>query len=258
MFSKIKYIFLTLLVFFIFPQKVSAQVVINEVSPASEPEWVELYNTTSVEVSLQDYLINFGSDSQNKIFCNDDKIDPNSYRLIVLSSNWLSNTGDLVTLKKGDDISDSIGYGTGYTLGKPTSTGSITRSPDGSTEWIVTTVQSQQGNQVSFDCPTPTPTQSPTNPPTTQPTQVPTVSPTVKPTPTKSPSPKPSASPIPTNEPENLINDIKISETTPIGMVAGDKTTNKSPVIAIIFITLGVGFLGYGGYILYNQKHAIH
>lgn len=102
----------TFILFFVFPSSIFAQVVINEVSPVSDPEWVELYNTSTNEVSLKDYLINFGSDTQNKLFCDNDKLGSNEYKLIILTSNWLSNTGDLVTLKKGDDIVDSIGYDT--------------------------------------------------------------------------------------------------------------------------------------------------
>jgi len=264
MFSKNKLIFfLIFILFFISPKNIFAQVVINEVSSASEPEWVEIYNTSVEEVSLQNYLINFGSETQNKIFCDQDKVAPNGYKLIVLTTNWLSNTGDLVTLKKGDDIADSIGYGTGYTLGKPSSTGSITRSPDGGPEWVVITLSTQQGEQASFVCPTPTPTQSPTDQPTSQPTQAPTTSPTKSPTPvpTKSPTIKPTASPTPTKEPEQKVESLKglsisvNSTETPIGMVAGAKTSKKSPVIAIIFIVFGIGFLGYGGYLLYNNIH---
>ncbi len=123
---------------------------------------MELYNTSSNEISLKDIKIGFGSDSQTLIFCEADKILGNGYKLIYLSSSWLANTGDIVTLVNGDDQIDAIGYGSGYSLGKPTSSSSITRFPDGGPDWILTTDISPQGEILSFDCPTLAPTASPT------------------------------------------------------------------------------------------------
>ena len=53
-----------------------AQVVVNEVSPVSSPEWVELYNTSSASASLKEHAIDFGSDSQQKSFCDAEQIGP--------------------------------------------------------------------------------------------------------------------------------------------------------------------------------------
>ena len=46
-------VFLSVL-FLILPQKVSAQVLINEFSPKS-PEWVEFYNKNNYEINLENY-----------------------------------------------------------------------------------------------------------------------------------------------------------------------------------------------------------
>lgn len=157
-------VFWTVLLFFIvcIPAKISAQVLINEVSPASSPEWVEIINNSSDTVYFQDYSINFGSDSQNLFFCANDSISGGGFKLIHLTSSWLANTGDKVSLKKGDDEIDSIGYGTGYALPKPGGASeTITRSPDGSSNWILTSQISPQGDIISFDCPTPFSTPSP-------------------------------------------------------------------------------------------------
>lgn len=173
-----------------------AQIVINEVSSASTPEWVELYNTSSASATLKEYTIDFGVETQKKLFCDNDQILANSYRLISLTSSWLNNTGDTVNLRRGDDLVDSISYGTS-SLAKPTSdTESITRSPDGSSNWIKTSLQTKQGDQVSFDCPTPVPSPTPTLTPTPTPT------PTSTPTPTPTPTPKPSIKPSPSPSPE--------------------------------------------------------
>jgi len=85
--------------------KIQAQVVINEVSPASDPEWVEIYNISSDSVSLKNYSINFGSDSQNKFFCDTETISGTSFKVISLSAHWLADSGDVVTLKNGDVLS---------------------------------------------------------------------------------------------------------------------------------------------------------
>lgn len=191
--------------FLISTASVCAMVFINEVSPISSPEWVELYNTNSSPISLRGYSIDFGSESQKKSFCDNETIDLNGYKLIVLTSNWLNNLGDVVNLKNGDDIVDSIGYGSGYSLAKPRSgTDSITRYPDGSGNWIMTNQQSQRGDIVSFDCPTPTPT----------PTTTESSTPTATSTSTKTPTPSPAKSIYKINESKDqdsqLISSVKI------------------------------------------------
>src|SRR3989344_6375168 len=177
--SKLILLLFTALFFFLFPNKVFASdIVINEVSPASNPEWAELYNTSPDSVSLQSYTIDFGSDSQKKSFCDNDQIAGNSYKLIILTAFWLHNTnGDTVTLKNNSGTVDTVSYGPGSSLENPSNAQSIVRSPDGSSNWTLTGNPTQQGDSVSFECPTPTPT--PTNSPT----------PTDSPTPTKTPTP---------------------------------------------------------------------
>lgn len=156
----------------IFPSKTHAQILINEVSPVSTPEWVEIYNTGSNIISLNEYSINFGSDSQNLVFCATEQIGAGEFKIIELLSSWLANTGDVIILKNGDDEVDKIGYGTGYNLPKPDSVLKyLTRSPDGSSNWILNSQSSRQGSVVSFSCPTQVPTPTPTSVPTSTPEQ---------------------------------------------------------------------------------------
>lgn len=119
--------------------------------------------------------------------------------------------------------------------------------------------------QLSYvlETPTPSPTQPLTNPPTATATQTATATMTPKPTPTKTSTPKATPTDEPevdeaTDEPENLVVDtnVEVVETTPEGLVAGASDTKKSPIAAIVFITLGVSCLGYVGYMIYNQRHA--
>lgn len=276
MLKKICPILLLLVSILIFlPNKTFAAVVINEVSPATNPEWIELYNTSPDSVSLQGYIIDFGSDSQKKSFCDNDQIAGNSYRAIILTAFWLNNNeGDTVTLKNGPNVIDSISYGTGTSLQKPSNTQSITRSPDGSPNWILTDVPTQQGDPVMFECPTPTPT--PTNTPT--PTKIPT--PTKTPTPTKSPTstptPKPTSTPVATKSPTSKSTIAKTeaataipSENKNLANVLGSSSQNQPPqisetpkdvkvasvnsgnVIASIFIILGIVFLGLCGIVVF-------
>lgn len=141
--------------------------------------------------------------------------------------------------------------------------GRYTSSNDSSADW---------SNELSVKIigPTPAPTQAPTTAPTNAPvvTTAPTAQPTAKPSPTKTPTPKSSVTPKPTDEAQETdipkINlqfgqgNVVQSTFTPEGKVAGIKTTNKSPVLAIILVLAGLGCLGYVGYMIYNMKNEIH
>jgi len=248
--KKVLLVFILFTVVLIFPPKSLAQVVINEVSPASDPEWVEIYNASSDSASLKNYSMNFGSDSQNKLFCDGEVINPNSYKIISLVSHWLADSGDVVTLKNGDDSVDTIGYGSGHTLGKPNASGSVSRSPDGGSAWVLLTTSTQQGDQVSFDCPTPSPSPTPTPTPSPSPTPAPTATPTQTPlsTPTKTPTPKPTPtstpSPIDSLQPEVLGESTTDFTSTPSPtsiLVSKNQETSKPPILA--FVLLGGGVL---------------
>ena len=120
---------------------------------------------------------------------------------------------------------------------------------------------------VTTPLPTPTQTATATSTPTTTaastsiPTKTATATPiktaTTKPTTTATPTEKPTDEP----ESENKINltetDIKV-KTSPEGIVAGATTTKKSPLLSILFIISGVGFLGYGSYLIYNGRSDIN
>lgn len=118
---------------------------------------------------------------------------------------------------------------------------------------------------INLPTPTPSPTQAPTAQPTSAPTTTSTATTTPKPTPTKTSTPKATTTPTPTEEAiennndsnENQITiELETNSPTPTGLVAGAKTENKSKAVAIIFISAGIGFLGYCGYLIYNGKNA--
>lgn len=180
-----------------------AGLVINEFSSASSSEWVEIYNSDEQTYSLQNVVLFFDGTSvtQKVSFCDNDQISAKSFKLITRpsSSYWLANSGDTLILKKEDDVIDSISYGSGQSLGAPTSSQSASRIPDGGS-WVLNNSPSPQGDEASFVCPTPTPT--PTNSPTPTPTS------TTTPAATSTPSPTPTKTLTPTSTSNTLTSKI--------------------------------------------------
>lgn len=114
---------------------------------------------------------------------------------------------------------------------------------------------------ITINLPTPTPSPTPvsTQAPTPTPTPVPTKTPT--PTPTKKPTPKPT----PTSTPDSLTD----SNTTPADVLGArdslnpkpspsetesSQKTSKPPILAIVFIGLGVLSIGGAGYSIWVKS----
>jgi len=117
-----------------FPSRISALVVINEVSPVSDPEWVEVLNTSTDSISLENCTIQFGSDSQKIVFTDQDSIGGLEHKAMTQgeadwTSNWLNNDGDEVVLNCLENT-DSVSYGN-ETLAVPEGDQTIGRYPDG-------------------------------------------------------------------------------------------------------------------------------
>jgi len=252
--------------FYIFPSNALALVMINEFSPASSPEWVELYNSSSEPVDLTGWFLEDATNHKENL---NGTLPANGYFVFERSSGWLNNSGgDVIYLKNtSSEAIDSIPYGESTLLEIPTSDKSIARIPNGSSS-IYSKIIWTKNSENQFSTPTPesTPTEEPTLTPTSTPTKTSTPTPTktATATPTKTATAKPTTTatpeetPIEESEAKNDINitgaDVKI-ETSPEGIVAGASVTKKSPLLSIFFIISGVGFLGYGGYLIYNKKH---
>lgn len=264
----------------IFPTAVSAQVVINEFyksgADSTNPDWVELYNTSTTQAeNLSNYTL-FDATSTGNTQSFSCILSPNGFT-VVLWSNKLNKGGDTITLKKGDVTEDCVSYGDGNEKtceGRSVDLPDIKdnefgkRSVDGTGSWI-TTVQNTKdepnnGSQKDpnaicvVSTPNPTPTPTPTTASTPTPTPTPAKTPT--PTPTKKPTPKPS----PTKTPEELSD----QNTTPpdvLGVSDNSSPTpepkeaqnnSKLPILAIIFILLGVISIGGASYsIWYKSKN---
>lgn len=244
----------------------AADLVINEFSSASNPEWVELYNSGEQSYSLQGVVLFFNSNvdttTQKVSFCASDEIPPKSYKLINRSINsfWLADVGDTLTLKKEDDIIDLIAYGSGQSLKAPTATQSATRQPDGG-GWSISNTPTSQGSEASFTCSTPTPTPTSTPTPTPIPTSTSIPTPTQSPMNSSIPSKTPSVSLSPT--PEMVLNDLTFSDVSDSAVLStsdakiepsfipeknlaesGNKTPNIFMALGIIVLIVS-GILGF-------------
>lgn len=185
--------------FFLFPlfiyKPARAAVVINELLPKTDPatlEWIELYNTGSESVSLNQWKLQTTTGAvQTFIFNASAVIAPHSFLTFTGSQTGISFAVDGDTVRLFDDKNmetDSQSYP--GILGYNTSMG---RSTDGAGTWALCTKATFNTNN---NCPAPTPT--PQTPPTNTPT------PTRRTQPTPTPQPKtdrpPAGTPVPAHQ----------------------------------------------------------
>ena len=252
-------IFLTL--FLIFPSKSLAQVVINEFQ-VKPNNWIELYNKSDNVVDISGWIIDDGGGSEKYIISSNVLL--NGKKCISFQSgnfNWNPSSSDDVKLfDSQNNLLESFHYESA-----PDNDVSIGRLIDGEGDLVILTSGSRDSlNFTNESCLQPTPT--PTSTPTQTATSTPTPTKTATATPTKTATAKPTTTATPEETPteesgtKDEVNiteaDVKI-ETSPEGIVAGASITKKSPLLSIFFIISGVGFLGYGGYLIYNKKHEI-
>jgi len=181
----------------------SLVVVINEISPSSELEWIELFNPGSEPHNLVGWSLVDNNNLDDDIIL-DVTLESGQYFVATNSgkTSWLNNSGDTVTLfDVSHNTIDSLVYGTiqsGKTIG---------RVPDESENWLP-----NLSPTMGFANPTPSPTPSPIPTPTLAP--LPTVTPTPTPTSTPvTPAPSPSSAslalalasprPLPSKEPSH-------------------------------------------------------
>lgn len=156
--------------------RVLAEVVINEVSPAADPEWVELYNNSTEKAELAGCRIYFDDSAENQWVEFEASLSTPIEKFFVVekgspgwSSNWLNNGGDEVRLVCGD-FSDRLVYESskdGFSWG---------RYPDGG-NIVETWMASTKGNENAAPV-TPTPQPTATSTPTPKPTATGTAPPT--------------------------------------------------------------------------------
>ncbi len=162
----------------------SSGLYLNEISPTSDTEWVELYNDHDIPVQLNKWKLQTESSTRN--LPDNLLIPPHSY-YIFNSSNFLSDpVGKTVKLvdQSGLPIDLSFIYPANMDNG-------LSWSKQSSTLWCLTLPSSQQSN---FSCYTP-----PTDTPKPQPSAV-AISPTTTPSPSLTPSLSPTSTVVPTPE----------------------------------------------------------
>ncbi len=128
-------------------------VIINEImpDPTEGQEWVELYNTTNTPVNLAGATLCDGRAGNCTIAELTGTIDPNSYMVIYLKSNYLNNSGDKVILfHPSSTILDTTSYNdmeSGQTVARnDLYDWSITTNPTPGTHNIITPPPSKSPN----------------------------------------------------------------------------------------------------------------
>lgn len=165
---------------------VRAQVVINEFlpnPPVGENEWVELYNSSSEQVSLTDLILT-DSANHDQALSSLGSIPPTSFAVYEYpkGDGWLNNDhGDSIYLKHASEVLDQYSY-----AADPGENVTFGRFPDGLGEFVVLSHASRGLANSAPISPTLTP------PPIATHTSKPTATP--KPTPSPKPSPLPSPS----------------------------------------------------------------
>lgn len=223
----------------LFSTHVYAAVVINEIEPKySDPNlaWVELYNTGSESVSLNQWKLDHtGGDAKSFILNASNIIAPHGFLTLSSSQTTLnfSITGDTIRLfdANGTQV-DSQSYPA--TLGYNTSMG---RSTDGGEGWVICLPDPYKATpNAPNNCPpaptlTPTPTPGPTATPTPKPTAIPIT------TSTSVPTQQTFGSIMATPQPQA---DRPLAETTPRILGATDELQFKIAKSWIGYILLGV------------------
>ena len=247
-----------------FPSEVNAQVVINEFSSSDSSDWIEIFNTSSSEVPLSGWIIKDTASTSIYEFIGE-RI-PSGTFCFQPASNRLNNGGDKIQLFNGSTQIDCVSYGDGNgsfcgsqaDVVSPSSGQTASRVPDGTGSWVL---GASTKSSISCESLVPTPTPSPTPTPTTASTPTPTPTPTKTPTPvpTKKPTPQPSLKASagtvnPTSISTDILGASDDSSPTPEPKEAQD--SSKLPILAIIFILLGVISIGGASYsIWYKSKN---
>lgn len=262
---KLAALLMLLILFLLYPSAVAASsVVINEFSPQSSPEWVELYNTTDDQVVLSDWKIKDSANSPKDLafVC----IPAHGYYTFE-ETNWLNNTGgDSISILDEDDIViDNVSYGnSGDTVpSTPSSSESASRVPDGSSTWQIGTPTKQDTSNPCPPDPTPTPDPSPSPSPTPTPTPVPSPTPTPIKSPSPSPKPTPKSSPSPSSQTSAVLGETSDTNPSPNptpSPEAKSGSISKTKAAAIItgagalLIALSFGFYLWYSKLLGNEK----
>ena len=260
--------------FFFFANQASSVVIINEVSPRTDPEWVELYNPDSTPVDVSSFKL-VDKAGNIELLNSVATISAESYAVFTRPKGWLNDSSEeylyLYDPSLPDPI-DSMAYTSiseGLTIARlPSITGLwyLNQSP---TMGYANPGLSPSPTPSSSVEPSPSPSLTPSSSPSIPPSATIIVSPSPSPSPTKTPVPSvASLSPSPSTVPV-------LAESDQVGTVAGsaveidltsygNATTspttdpitsptngislNHSRLKSLILIILGLICLGVGSY----------
>ena len=252
-------------------KNIKAQIVINEFSSSGSDDWIELYNISSNQIDLNGWSIKDTASTSVKEF-NEKLLVPESGYCIVEVGNRLNSSTsankDRIELYQSGVLKDCVAYGDGdiFCSGKdkndvdaPVEKQTASRSPNGTGEWRSSQATKKYSNDETLPpanlnicieptpTPSPTPTPTPSKSPTPSPTPTPSSTPAKSPTPTpevkKTGTPKPSKSPTPSPQ---VLGETDTSPKPSVEEKENELPEKKVPVVAFVFIGLGVVFLGAG------------
>lgn len=243
----------------LFTTNVSAAVWINEISPSTNPEWIELFNDSNDVVDLSNWKIEDGNNNFSDDLTLSGSIAGNSYLVFSHNDGWLNNSGDLVKLYNA--ASPSAAIVDQYSYGNVSADKVVARVPSGSENWSVSTPSQGAANPT----PTPSPSPSPSPSPTPQPSPSPTPTPTPTPIASSKPSLKPSPSVLPSPEQlatvAGVTTEIDLSafgvSPSPESSLSGDSRKapelNKSRAKTALLVGSGLLLLSLAGYLGYRK-----
>lgn len=255
------FIFFVFLLFFIFPQKIWAQVYINEFSSyESQGDWIELYATEDTDIS--NWVLRDTSVSKMKTIPEGTTIGPSTSQYFTLDvGNRLNRDGDKIELRQADDstVVDQVWYGDSNEVCPPETGQSAGKTPDGTGVWRRFSSQSKNAANTQG-----------TSPCANQNTPNPTVAPTPTPTPTLSPTPRPTEQATVAPQIQAATSS---SSPTPIPRLNADNTDTKivsaetaqessPPYVSYLLVLAGISSIGAGFYPFakkwlkeYNKPH---
>ncbi len=235
---------------------IQAGLVINEISPSTNPEWVEIFNDSGSEVNLAGYLLEDG----NNITIDDiilyGLIPAHGFLVFTHAEGWLNNDGD--TLKFYNNATPSAILDQ-YSFGSLDSSKTFAKIPNGGPWQTTSNITNGSSNPTPTPAPTPTPT--PTIFPTTTPSPTPSKSPTPTPVKTKSPTPSPTLesqvlSAETTSSPSAPQTDTSIEVQDSVNDMDKKQSNPRKNVMVVALTLMGFGsvLFGVGGVAIYRKS----
>lgn len=250
-----------LAIFLFYPKKAFAQIVINELlpNPTGGSDWVELYNTSSQEIDLNDWVLDDEGTKTNMVEIKEVTVSAHGFWLFEVGSRLNKSSDTIYLINNEEVVVDEYNYST-----NPGDDVSFGRAPDGGNWGVCDKPTPNLENQ----CVLPSPSPSPSPTPSPSQSQSPTLSPSPQ-TETNShldeaPSPTPTPKPVKVVG-ATLLGEILGEESSPAAFYSWEASeeaedqeateASKTSFLPKLFLGLGLGFLFASGfYLWYTQR----